>query len=90
MYASDGTIRVSDGRTRHVRLGLRAGGLSRRAREGHARVACAPHELEALVGAAVEAADDAAGARSVITRGRAFRPSYPKPVHRLLADPQRQ
>lgn len=50
----------------------------------NARIACDPGELEVLVRIAVDVADNAAGARSTVTRGRAFRPSYPQPVHRLL------
>jgi hypothetical protein len=50
----------------------------------NARIACDPGELEALVREAVEVADNAAGARSTVTHGRAFRPGYPQPVHRLL------
>jgi hypothetical protein len=50
----------------------------------NARIACDPGELEALVREGVEVADNAAGARSTVTHGRAFRPDDPQPVHRLL------
>jgi Ni2+-binding GTPase involved in maturation of urease and hydrogenase len=52
----------------------------------NARVACSPADLDNAVAAAVQSADDATGARSVITGSpTAFRPGYPRPIHRIPA-----
>ncbi|MEU5030984.1 GTP-binding protein [Streptomyces milbemycinicus] len=52
----------------------------------NARVACDPLELDEAVRAAVRTADEACGCASVATAAAtAFRPGYPRPVHRLEA-----
>lgn len=51
----------------------------------NARIACSPESMDATAAAAVTAADAQAGATSVPATGGgvAFRPSYPRPVHRI-------
>jgi G3E family GTPase len=51
----------------------------------NARIAWEPAELDAAVAAAARAADAATGARSTAAPANAFRPSYPRPVHRFSA-----
>jgi G3E family GTPase len=66
-----------------------AGGLVRTAHAWvNARVACRPAELDDAVAAAVRSADSAAGSRSAVTGApAAFRPGYPRPIHRIPAVP---
>jgi Ni2+-binding GTPase involved in maturation of urease and hydrogenase len=53
----------------------------------NARVACEPAELDAAAEAAIAAADAATGARSTSTGPTtAFKPGYPRPVHRIAAE----
>ncbi len=52
----------------------------------NARVACEPAVLDAVVLDAVTAADSATGARSRVADADSFKPSYPRPVHRLAAN----
>ncbi|MFI6642908.1 GTP-binding protein [Streptomyces sp. NPDC050504] len=49
----------------------------------NARVACEPAALDAAVTGAVEAADLSAAVTSSATAPVSFKPSYPRPVHRL-------
>ncbi len=49
----------------------------------NARVACEPDALDAAVTEAVAAADGVAGVTSSATTPVSFKPSYPRPVHRL-------
>lgn len=49
----------------------------------NARVACEPQELDRAVADAVSAADQVTGTRSSATSPVSFKPSYPRPVHRL-------
>jgi G3E family GTPase len=51
----------------------------------NARVACEPDALDAAVSEAVRAADEGAGVTSSATAPVSFKPSYPRPVHRLTA-----
>jgi len=51
----------------------------------NARIAWEPAELDAAVAEAVRAADAATGSRSTAAPANAFRPAYPRPVHRLSA-----
>jgi G3E family GTPase len=51
----------------------------------NARVACEPEALDRAVTEAVAAADRAVGVRSSATAPVSFKPSYPRPVHRLAA-----
>ncbi|HEU4948967.1 MAG TPA: GTP-binding protein [Kribbella sp.] len=52
----------------------------------NARVACEPEELDKALAAAVRSADAAAGSVSAVTGSpAAFRPGYPRPVHRIPA-----
>lgn len=52
----------------------------------NARVACEPAVLDAAVLDAVIAADTLTGARSTVAEADSFKPSYPRPVHRLAAN----
>lgn len=52
----------------------------------NARVACEPPELDGAVVQAVAAADGAHGVRSSAASATAFKPAYPRPVHRLAAE----
>ncbi|MGW0561670.1 GTP-binding protein [Streptomyces sp. NPDC003016] len=49
----------------------------------NARIACEPDALDSAVTQAVEAAGRAAGVTSSATTPVSFKPSYPRPVHRL-------
>jgi hypothetical protein len=49
----------------------------------NARVACEPTVLDSAVLSAVSYADQLAGTSSRAHAGAAFKPGYPKPVHRL-------
>lgn len=49
----------------------------------NARVACEPQALDRAVADAVKAADETTGAVSSATAPVSFKPSYPRPVHRL-------
>ena len=63
-----------------------AGGDATRARAVfNARVACEPDELDAAVGRAATAADEAHHVTSSATSPDSFKPGYPRPVHRLAA-----
>ncbi|MHA4814552.1 GTP-binding protein [Streptomyces aculeolatus] len=77
---------VGDGRAPAVDAD---GGAMRSARAlVNARLVCSAGELDAALAAAVRAADAAAGAAtSAPTRPAAFHPAYPRPVHRLPAEP---
>lgn len=61
-------------------------GPVRRARSTlNARIACEPAVLDRAVLAAVASADAVLGTRSRAAEANAFRPAYPRPVHRLGA-----
>lgn len=66
-------------------LDVAAGVRAERARAVlNARVACPPEDLDAVVAHAVEAASRKAGSTVEPAGGEpAFRPSYPRPVHRM-------
>ncbi|WP_225796901.1 GTP-binding protein [Streptomyces aculeolatus] len=77
---------VGDGRAPAVDAD---GGAMRSARAlVNARLVCPAAELDAALAAAVRAADAAAGAAtSAPAQPAAFHPAYPRPVHRLPAEP---
>ncbi|HEX6073667.1 MAG TPA: GTP-binding protein [Micromonosporaceae bacterium] len=63
------------------------GTMGRPATRGQAvfnvRVACPPEIIEAMIDRSVAVADRSNGVVSEVVEGTAFRPSYPRPVHRL-------
>ncbi|GAA3850901.1 GTP-binding protein [Saccharothrix violaceirubra] len=52
----------------------------------NARIACEPEELDRLVAEAVGAADERFGTGSRGAPASAFKPGYPRPLHRLAAE----
>lgn len=64
-----------------------AGAISHTQALINARIACEPEELDRAIAQAVTAADNAHGVTSSLSPAASFKPGYPRPIHRLAAEP---